>query len=104
MTWIWGSVVLAIALVFAGGVAWWLAKGCVVTRIGAVGAIVGGLGALGCLTIMFDTDAAIRIATVLVAVFGVWLFAWAIAGGVRGQRLDRAREAEAVVAPESRRI
>ena len=39
--WMWGAVVMSIAVIVAGGIAWWLARGCVVTIIGAVGAIVG---------------------------------------------------------------
>jgi hypothetical protein len=104
VAWIWGCVVLAIALVFAGGIAWWLAKGCIVTRIGALGAILGGLAALGCLTFMLDADAAIRAATIITGSAGAWLFAWAIAGGIRGQRLDRSRAAEAAAEPEPRRV
>ena len=56
----WGTVVLAIVIVIAGGIAWWLARGCVVTMIGATGAVLGGLASLGCLVAMLDPDAALQ--------------------------------------------
>ena len=33
--WMWGAVVMSVAVIIAGGIAWWLARGCVVTIIGA---------------------------------------------------------------------
>lgn len=90
--WIWGAVVLAIVLIFAGAIAWWLARGCVLTMIGATGAIVGGVVALVSLAVLLDTDAALRVAGVLTVLSGVWLLAWALAGGIRGQRLLREEE------------
>ena len=85
--WMWSAVVMSIAVVVAGGIAWWLARGCVVTIIGAVGAIVGGLAALACLVIIIDPDVALRAAPVLTALSGVWLLAWALAGGLRNRRI-----------------
>ena len=78
---------MSIAVVFAGGIAWWRARGCVVTIIGAVGAILGGLAALACLVIIIDPDVALRAAPVLTALSGVWLLAWALAGGLRNRRI-----------------
>ena len=90
--WIWGAVVLAIVLVIAGGIAWWLARGCVLTMIGATGAIVGGVMSLIALVVLIDLDAGLRAAAILTVASGVWLLAWAHAGGIRGQRLLRAEE------------
>jgi hypothetical protein len=100
--WIWGAVVLAIVLVIAGGIAWWLARGCVLTMIGATGAIVGGVVSLISLAVILDLDAGLRAAAVITVCSGAWLLAWALAGGVRGQRLLRAEEradADAGVVP-----
>ncbi|WP_349428474.1 hypothetical protein [Microbacterium sp. LWS13-1.2] len=98
--WIWGAVVLAIVLVAAGGIAWWLARGCMLTRIGATGAIVGGVLSLIALVVLLDPDAGLRAAAVITVGSGVWLLAWALAGGIRGQRLLRAEErADAAAAP-----
>ncbi len=55
-TWIWGAAVMAIVVIIAGGIAWWLARGCVLTTIGAVGAVVGGVIALGTLAVTLDFD------------------------------------------------
>lgn|GEM_PF-2754938 len=90
--WIWGAVVLAIVLVIAGGIAWWLARGCVLTMIGATGAIVGGVVSLIVLVVLLDPEAGLRASGVVTVVSGVWLLAWALAGGIRGQRLLRAEE------------
>lgn len=90
--WIWGAVVLAIVLVIAGGIAWWLARGCVLTIIGATGAILGGLVALISLVLLLDPDVGLRVAFIVTVVSGVWLLAWALAGGIRGQRMLRAEE------------
>lgn len=95
--WIWGAVVFAIVLVFAGGVAWWLARGCVLTMVGATGAILGGVVALISLAVLLDPEAGLRVAAILTIGSGAWLLAWALAGGIRGQRLLRAEGAE--VAP-----
>lgn len=92
--WIWGAVVFAIVLVFAGGVAWWLARGCVLTMIGATGAILGGVVSLISLAVLLDPEAGLRVAAILAIGSGAWLLAWALAGGIRGQRLLRAEEAE----------
>jgi uncharacterized membrane protein len=88
----WGSVVMAIALVIAGGIAWWLAKGCAVTIVGAAGGVVGGVAALLSLVLLVDPDAAFRMSAIVTAVAGVWLLAWALAGGIKGQRALRASE------------
>jgi hypothetical protein len=97
--WMWSAVVMSIAVIVAGGIAWWLARGCVVTIIGAVGAILGGLAALACLVIIIDPDVALRAAPVLTAVSGVWLLAWALAGGLRNRRImARAAAAESAAA------
>jgi hypothetical protein len=85
--WLWSAVVMSIAVVVAGGIAWWLARGCVVTIIGAFGAILGGLAALGCLVAIADPDLALRVAPVLTTASGVWLLAWALAGGLRNRRM-----------------
>ncbi|MGX5771954.1 hypothetical protein ACWKWN_14485 [Microbacterium trichothecenolyticum] len=90
--WIWGAVVLAIVLVIAGGIAWWLARGCALTIIGATGAILGGLVALISLVLLLDPDVGLRVSFIFTVVSGVWLLAWALAGGIRGQRLLRAEE------------
>ena len=90
--WIWGAMVLAIVLVIAGGIAWWLAHGCALTRIGAVGAVIGGLASLLSLAVLIDPDAALRAAAILTIGSGVWLLVWALAGGIRGQRMLRAEE------------
>lgn len=92
--WIWGAVVFAIVLVFAGGLAWWLARGCVLTIVGATGAILGGVVALISLAVLLDPEAGLRVAAILTIGSGAWLLAWALAGGIRGQRLLRAEEAE----------
>ena len=94
--WLWSAVILSIAVIFAGGIVWWLAKGCVVTLIGAAGAILGGLASLGCLVVMIDLDAALRAAALLTAASGIWLLAWAFAGAQRNRRL-MARAAAAPV-------
>ena len=88
-------MVFAIVLVFAGGVAWWLARGCVLTMIGATGAILGGVVSLISLVVLLDPEAGLRVAAILTIGSGAWLLAWALAGGIRGQRLLRAEEAEA---------
>jgi hypothetical protein len=85
--WLWSAVVMSIAVIFAGGITWWLAKGCVVTLVGAAGAILGGLAALGCLVVIIEPDVALRAAPLLTAASGVWLLAWALAGGLRNRRL-----------------
>ena len=87
---------LAIVLVIAGGIAWWLARGCTLTRIGAAGAVIGGVVSLMSLAALLDTDASLRIAALLTIGSGAWLLAWALAGGVRGQRLMRDEEAGAL--------
>ena len=102
--WIWGAVVLAIVLVIAGGIAWWLARGCVLTMIGATGAIVGGVMSLVALAVLLDLDTGLRVSAIGTVASGVWLLAWALAGGIRGQRMLRAEEradaaADALVAP-----
>ncbi|WP_341997343.1 hypothetical protein MRBLWH7_003791 [Microbacterium sp. LWH7-1.2] len=90
--WIWGAVVLAIVLVIAGGIAWWLARGCVLTMIGATGAVIGGVMSLIALVVLLDPDVGLRVAFIVTVGSGVWLLAWALAGGIRGQRLLRAEE------------
>ena len=95
---------LAIVLVIAGGIAWWLARGCVLTIVGATGAIIGGVMSLIALVVLLDPDAAQRAAAIITVGSGAWLLAWALAGGIRGQRLLRAEEraaAEAVTLPGS---
>jgi len=88
----WGAVVLAIVLVIAGGIAWWLARGCVLTMIGATGAILGGVVSLIALAVLLDPDVGLRVAAIVTAGSGAWLLGWALAGGIRGQRLLRAEE------------
>ena len=83
---------LAIVLVIAGGIAWWLARGCVLTIIGATGAILGGLVALISLVLLLDPEIGLRVSFIVTVGSGVWLLAWALAGGIRGQRLLRAEE------------
>ncbi|GAA2009734.1 hypothetical protein GCM10009739_22050 [Microbacterium ulmi] len=95
-------MVFAIALVVAGIVAWWLARGCVVTRVGAVGAVLGGVLSLGGLVLLIDPDAAFRTSATVTIAAGTWLFAFAIAGAVRGQRIERAERAAASAAAETR--
>lgn len=93
---------LAIVLVIAGGIAWWLARGCVLTKIGATGAIVGGVLSLIALVLLIDLDAGLRAAAIITVGSGAWLLAWALAGGIRGQRMLRAEEraaADAAVVP-----
>lgn len=89
--WLWGAVSLAIVLILAGGLAWWLARGCVLTMIGATGAVVGGVVALICLVVLLDPVTGLRTAALVTVVSGAWLLVWALAGGIRGQRLLRAR-------------
>jgi hypothetical protein len=101
--WVWGAAVLAIVLILAGGLAWWLARGCTLTRIGAAGAVIGGVVSLMALAIVFDTDAALSGAATLTIVSGGWLLGWALAGGIRGQRLLRAEEAAAPVSEPAAR-
>jgi len=91
--WTWGAVAFAVVLVIAGGIAWWLARGCVFTMIGATGAIVGGLAALFSVVLLIDPESAFRVAAVLTIGSGAWLLGWALAGGIRGQRALRAEEA-----------
>ena len=93
--WMWSAVVMSIAVVVAGGIAWWLARGCVVTIIGAAGAILGGLASLGCLVLLIDLDTALRAAALLTAASGIWLLAWALAGGLRNKRLVARAAADA---------
>ncbi len=57
------------------------------TIIGAAGAIVGGLAALGCLVVVIDPDIALRAAPIITAASGVWLLVWAFAGAQRNRRL-----------------
>ena len=90
--WIWGAVVLALVLVIAGGIAWWLAHGCMLTRVGATGAIFGGVLSLFALVVLLDPEAGLRASAIITIGAGVWLLAWALAGGIRGQRLLRAEE------------
>jgi hypothetical protein len=102
--WIWGAVVLAIVLVIAGGISWWLARGCMLTIVGATGAIIGGVMSLIALVVLLDPDAGQRAAAIITVGSGAWLLAWALAGGIRGQRLLRAEEraaAEAATVPGS---
>ena len=93
-TWIWGAATMAIVLVIAGGIAWWLAHGCALTRIGAIGAVLGGLLALGTLAVTLDFDSALRVSATTTILAGVWLLVWALAGGIRGQRILNAEVAE----------
>lgn len=67
---------MAVVVIIAGGIAWWLARGCVVTIVGAAGAIVGGLAALGSLVVLLDPEVALRAAPLITAASGVWLLAW----------------------------
>ncbi len=90
--WIWGAVVLAIVLVVAGGIAWWLARGCVLTKVGATGAIVGGVVSLIALVVLLDPNAGLSAAAIITVGSGAWLLGWALAGGIRGQRMLRAEE------------
>jgi len=101
--WIWSAIAFAIVLVIAGGITWWLAKGCIVTIVGAVGAIVGSLLALGSLLLLLDVETAMRVSYTLMGVSGVWLLAWALAGGIRGHRNART-DAAAEAAPVPARI
>ena len=101
-SWIWGAAVMAIVLILAGTIAWWLARGCVLSMIGAVGAVTGGVVALGSLAVMLDFDAALRLSATLTIASGVWLLAFALAGGIRGQRLLNA-EMDAADAESRRR-
>ena len=89
---------LAIVLVIAGGIAWWLARGCALTLTGATGAILGGVMSLIALAVLLDPDAGLRVSFIVTVGSGVWLLAWALAGGIRGQRLLRAEEQAAVAA------
>ena len=89
--WIWGAVSLAIALILAGGLAWLLARGCVLTMVGATGAIIGGVVSLVCLVVLLDPVTGLRTAAVVTVVSSAWLLVWALAGGIRGQRLLRAQ-------------
>lgn len=100
--WMWSAVVMAVVVIIAGGIAWWLARGCVVTIVGAAGAIVGGLAALGSLVVLLDPEVALRAAPLITAASGVWLLAWAFAGAQRNRRLT-ARSA-AVAADASARL
>jgi uncharacterized membrane protein len=93
--WTWGAAAFAVVLVFAGGIAWWLARGCVFTMIGGTGAVVGGLAALFSVVLLIDPDSALRVSAVLTIGSGAWLLGWALAGGIRGQRALRAEEAAA---------
>ena len=84
---------MAIVLIIAGGIAWWLAHGCVLARIGATGAVLGGLVSLGTLAVALDFDSALRVSATVTIVSGVWLLVWALAGGIRGQRILQAEVA-----------
>ena len=97
--WVWGAVALAIVLIVAGGIAWWLARGCRLTITGAAGAVAGGVMSLVALTVLLDTDLSLRLAALLTIGSGAWLLAWALAGGIRGQRLARAEQEAAVPLP-----
>ena len=97
--WMWGAVVMAIVLIVAGGITWWIANGCTVAIVGAVGAILGGLAALACLAILIDPEMALRVSPILTVLSAVWLLSWALASGIRAQRLARAVPSPASVAP-----
>jgi hypothetical protein len=59
------------------------------------------------LVVLLDPDAGLRAAAVITVGSGVWLLAWALAGGIRGQRLLRAEEradAAVGVAPPARPV
>ena len=49
--------------------------------------MLGGLLALGTLAVALDFDSALRVSAAMTIGAGAWLLAWALAGGVRGQRL-----------------
>ena len=57
--------------------------------------ILGGVVSLISLAVLLDPEAGLRVAAILTIGSGAWLLAWALAGGIRGQRLLRAEEAEA---------
>jgi len=97
--WMWGAVVMAIVLIVAGGITWWIANGCTVAIVGAVGAILGGLAALACLAILIDPEMALRVSPILTVLSAVWLLSWALASGIRAQRLARAVPAAPPMAP-----
>jgi len=90
VAWMWGAVVMAIVLIVAGGITWWIANGCTVAIVGAIGAILGGLAALACLAILIDPETALRVSPILTVLSAVWLLSWALASGIRAQRLARA--------------
>lgn len=102
--WMWGAVFFTIALVFAGGVAWWLGRDCPLTITGAVGAIVGGVVSLVSLVLILDPDASMRTSLVLTGVAGAWLLGFSVAGGIRGQVKERARRAETARQAELHRV
>lgn len=95
---------MAIVLVLAGGIAWWLARGCRLTMIGGTGAVIGGVVSLISLAVLLDTDAALRASAILTIASGAWLLAWALAGGIRGQRLARAEDDAATALLETSRV
>ena len=57
--------------------------------------ILGGVVSLISLAVLLDPEAGLRVAAILTIGSGAWLLAWALAGGIRGQRLLRAEAAEA---------
>jgi hypothetical protein len=97
--WLWSAVILSIAVIVAGGIVWWLAKGCVVTLIGAGGAVLGGLASLGCLVVMIDLDNALRAAALLTSASGIWLLVWTFAGAQRNRQLTARAAAARINAP-----
>lgn len=88
---VWAVVTLSIALVFAGAIAWWIGQDCIVTIIGACGAVLAGAVAVVTLAASVDPTAAMSVALMIIAVGGVWLLGFSIAGGIRWQRRSRPR-------------
>lgn len=99
---VWAAVIISLVIVLAGAIAWWLANGCHLTRVGAAGALVGGVASLITLAALLDPDAALRASGIITVVSGAWLLGWALAGGIRGQRLLEREEREASAVADAR--
>ncbi|TDN91951.1 hypothetical protein [Microbacterium sp. BK668] len=93
---VWGAVISSIVLVVAGVLVWWLWGTCACALTGAVGTVVGGVLALAPLLAVADQDVALRMSFVITVVTVVWLLSWSVASGIRGQRLAREAEAQAL--------
>lgn len=98
---LWGAVISSVVLVAVGGLVWWLWGACALALTGAVGTVIGGVLSLLPLVLLPDQDVALRVSFGITVLAVGWLLGWAIASGIRGQRLAREAEAHALGAARS---